>query len=317
MITKKTVFITGAGASSAYGFPIGKTYKESIVKAARELNDQLYYTKLNGRNVWDYSDVVDLISKFEKSDFNSFDDWISLNSNKSKVLKMIMAHAMIIAESKSNIHECDDKDNYLKTIWLKVIDGVNSYEDYFKNNVSFVTFNYDRSIEYYLWENINSSFGDCTDGQKIEMFEHIKIFHVYGSIPFYVDSYENTQLRDYLAFENKSYIDQNYFDLLCDISYKLRIVPDLKTDLFSHVVFDSCNKIIILGFGFDKNNVSLLNLNSSNHSGNIISTCKSLSNQRKDELKLQMRKFNGMYRLTFSEETIVDVLNKYLNLPFT
>jgi hypothetical protein len=54
-------------------------------------------------------------------------------------------------------------------------------DDFTKNQVAFVTFNYDRSLEQYMWTALKARYG-ADDKSAARMAESIEVVHVYGSL---------------------------------------------------------------------------------------------------------------------------------------
>ena len=58
-------------------------------------------------------------------------------------------------------------------------------DDYFKlskSNLTIITFNYDRSLEHYLYNTFLNFTKSLTEKEKIEELKKLKIYHVYGKL---------------------------------------------------------------------------------------------------------------------------------------
>ncbi len=63
------------------------------------------------------------------------------------------------------------------------VDSIEKFKE--RNKLTVITFNYDRSLEFYLFRSLKSKF-DKHDADTADVFEEIKIKHVYGRLaPFY------------------------------------------------------------------------------------------------------------------------------------
>jgi len=51
-----------------------------------------------------------------------------------------------------------------------------------RNNVSFITFNYDRSLEHFLFESLRYSFSEIPKDEIINEVKQIKIIHIYDKV---------------------------------------------------------------------------------------------------------------------------------------
>ena len=56
-----------------------------------------------------------------------------------------------------------------------------SFEDFHTNKVSFVTFNYDRSLEHFLCRSLANSFAK-TEAEAGEVISKIPIIHLHGRL---------------------------------------------------------------------------------------------------------------------------------------
>ena len=152
MITKPTVLILGAGASSVYGFPTGEKLVSNIIFNLRPL---LKNETRVGVNVdW----VPFLIDNFEINeediyDFQeklsyariSVDAFLEYSNEFLEVGKLAIALSLISNEKNEKLFNADRN-------WLDYLrNQLDAPFDVFgENNLSIITFNYDRSIEQYL-----------------------------------------------------------------------------------------------------------------------------------------------------------------------
>lgn len=104
MITTPTLFILGAGASKPYGYPTGKELRRQII--------QNFSSDLNSLESHDFSTICDMpkrvirdiaesfIRKFNLSDTQSVDLFLSRNSEYEIVGKMAIVMEIAKAEKK-------------------------------------------------------------------------------------------------------------------------------------------------------------------------------------------------------------------------
>jgi hypothetical protein len=177
VIKSKTVFVVGAGASCEVGLPVG-------IKLAQQIAQKLTITEDSGfgRPIFGDQDVGSALSKLGQDEFgkcvqaariisagvtyaHSIDDFIDSYPSipqVSLVGKVVIAQAVIEAERGSKLFV--SPDNIYNVISAQSISNswypylirilasgvkVNDVDRIFEN-VSFVSFNYDRCIEQFL-----------------------------------------------------------------------------------------------------------------------------------------------------------------------
>ena len=168
MITVPTVFILGAGASIPYGLPSGHALKLKILDQLNASNEPCCGAVIQrGYN-------IDIIRKFTndlKSPDLSIDAFLEHRSEYQAIGKLAIAWILLNSENKALLH-----DRWWDRGWLhspKVDEAVKnsnwyghlfnllspSLEDFRKNKLFIITFNYDRSIEQYLFEGLKRKYG--------------------------------------------------------------------------------------------------------------------------------------------------------------
>ncbi len=192
MIGKKTVLILGAGASLPYGFPLADTLttlcgRETRVRTVLQpgyfgmrytANEMIkeFQIKLMGSQ----SKSIDRL--LEREDFR---DWILIG-------KMLISSVIFKAESSSygTILKNDMvKDNWYKELVNLLYLDVANETDFKENKLTIVTFNYDRSIDYFLSNTYLHTFNLPRNQNNLnKIFQIIPVIHIYGSLG---DLYKN------------------------------------------------------------------------------------------------------------------------------
>lgn len=254
MITSKTVFILGAGASFPYGYPTGPELRKTICKEfAQE------YEILAG--------IPDReIGYFTKAFFNSsiisIDAFLARNPHYSMYGKIAILHSILKSERESNYRE-DSKipeQDWYKYLFNRMVEGLKGsegYKDFGKNNVIFITFNYDRSLEQFFYESLCNLYTYCDPKEIYKALNNIKIYHVYGKVaPL---PWEDDTKRNCLEF--KSEIDINVLNYF---HKNIRVIDERSEESveFEEIQKDikEANHIYFLGFGYAKENLDLFNL---------------------------------------------------------
>lgn len=148
MITTPTVLILGAGASKPFGFPTGRELLHEVVENLVEEPKKFPRTQLL-RLGYSAEEIRSFRIFLSKSGQPSVDAFLEHRPEFVRLGKTAIAQALIPCES-------------LETLFDKTRDSVNWYQHlsdlmdtslhgFRKNEVSVLTFNYDRSLEAYFF----------------------------------------------------------------------------------------------------------------------------------------------------------------------
>ncbi len=160
-------------------------------------------------------------------------------------------------------------DNWYRFVLYKMLSNCSCYEEFATgNNVHFVTFNYDVSLETYLYKGLKQiqfmKSGDM-DADKIKNCLVDKFTHLYGSLR--EEPYHDpvSTIRDLSQYSD---ILPEYVRELKEVhaaSKGIRTIASLKGDdslvEAARQKIKEAEDIYILGYGFDENNNERLNLN--------------------------------------------------------
>jgi hypothetical protein len=267
---------------------------------------------LNGmKNDWKQAlqECEDLVARLTTVDPIVIDYFLGQNPHLSDIGKLMIAWVLLECEviylryqinnnrrefliESGNRHSNENEflktaytDNWYRFLVHKLVTGCANGDDLLRNNVSFITFNYDVSLEYELYRSLKA-ISQFSEGNVIDkFFEGDHFIHVYGKIRqnvtddlphktldlFAKPIIEPTPVLNFLEFCQE-------FNNLLDISYEASktirtIAPHEKTTsgevttAQKAIMGASC--VYILGYGFDENNSRLLNLYDSLHIGKV------------------------------------------------
>jgi hypothetical protein len=199
MISKKTVFILGAGAHIPYGFPSGKELMRNVVDqlmlGIRDADLSLRTLPQRGDvniNIVQQKNIEKFIESLNQAGQASIDAFINANQHMTGfdvIGKAGIAQAILDSEAKFLIAKGANKDNqfdWFEYLFEKMSDGVSKANHFLRdNNVSFITFNYDRLLEHKFFNALKHSFNPENDRTVLDMVKAIPIYHVYGSLGDY------------------------------------------------------------------------------------------------------------------------------------
>ena len=245
MITEPTTLILGAGASWPYGFPTGQQLRDIIVENT---------LKEHWQNQFDYyniekSEIQQFGNVFERSSL-SIDAFLERRQEFLTIGKLSIALALIAKENQSELHKSDNGKwyNYLlnKISEKKIID--------IKNNKLFiVTFNYDRSLDWFLVDSLMHSF-DVYENDSMNSLGSIMPMHMYGKLGN-LPRQGNSE-RSYMEKIDQMYLNIAIkgINLISEREKEPEILEKIRGSLFAS------ERIYFLGFGYDETNLQRLGI---------------------------------------------------------
>ena len=286
-----TVFILGAGASCEYGYPTGEDLVKEIRGEAENLSNELTRLKQDARRKgFSISNASNLLPQYvlNKVDGDVGKSGVALEDVLEECKKLIeridLVHPPVIdyflhknpdisglgaflislvilkAELKYKNTPSDQRfrkgRNWYRYVIHKLMTDCDKPEDLLKNDVRFITFNYDTSLEYHLVNALNETAFFSGTGVVESFFNDDRIIHVYGKVEMDKDY---SSLRANSADE-PFFRDRLQYDLAYNAANGIRtIAPTEKMDdagVFdlSKNFIDSADTVYILGYGFDKAN---------------------------------------------------------------
>lgn len=143
-------------------------------------------------------------------------------------------------------------------LFHKLTDWINNKNDYInfgENLVQFITFNYDRSLEHFLYESLVNSFNQILPEKIKEQLIKLRIIHVFGQVA----GLEWQGLPSKIGYRED--VNLNLIDIK-GLFKSIRIIyeeenPELEE---AHKLISEAQQIFFLGFGYAKENLKLLKI---------------------------------------------------------
>jgi hypothetical protein len=252
---KPMVFVLGAGASHPYGYPL-----------AGELVDQIAYDEPADQSpVRLREDFAQLQTNLANAKARSVDVFLGRDSQQrfQEVGRLAIAEKLINCERHKAMfgrttgtpnkqpHIVDDWYGYL---FNTLTERIRTLGDVGNMPIAFVTFNYDRSLEYFLNVYLRSNFPANTNSEVDAVIAQIPIVHVYGAL-------EPLSSR---PGDGRPYNQTINAQTVTKAAEGITILHegDSKGPEFSRVqdLFAQAYLIWILGFGYHPDNMRRLNL---------------------------------------------------------
>lgn len=267
MITKPTVLILGAGASKPYGYPLGTALSQRL------FDDSLFSDAIKACELT-RQDALSFCETFRYSGMPSIDAFLSRRGHDKTTSGQVtfefvgkLGIALALRELatfdglfhrwvNAKADHIDVDDNWYQYLWGRLTEGVTkeNIDRFGENQLKVVTFNYDTSLEQYLFTALKNAYG-LNDIQAMSHLSRIPIHHVYGCLKFGTNELCPDQLMYGVGGR----------DLASDDSDSILVIDEHRDD--SVPVLQACfnaiahaDRIVCLGFGFDSVNVRRLGI---------------------------------------------------------
>jgi hypothetical protein len=297
MFVTNTVFVLGAGASAAYGFPSGKKLVDDICQNAPTMDFQSVGI--------DQASYVAFVSELRASKQASVDAFLEHRKEFELVGKKAIAMHLIKCEQESALFYLpSDKDWY--TYILDRMTADTPFDKLGNNKIGFITFNYDRSLEHYLVKTITARYGKPT-AEVCKVLNRLPIIHVHGRLGYlpWQNSEESTNPSN---ANNQRPYDQNCTAKEIDIAAQhIKIITEYidTSPEFGNAqdLMAKAERIGILGFGYHPVNMRRLHVPISTKK--VWGTCYGFTAAESDYLRGY--RYRGL-NLAGSTDTILDLL---------
>jgi hypothetical protein len=302
MFKSKTLFIVGAGASQEAGLPTGTELKTAIAKKldiryapgnpyvpvsgdpaiAREISEYAQRSNLNMNiilhDAWKIRDAMPQAI--------SIDNFIDAHNTSPGVVltgKLGIAQAIIEAEKNGRLYlepipGQDQKFDHTKIpgswylpFFQLLTENIRKEDaSTLFTNVSFVTFNYDRCIEHYIYHAIQNYYGI----QDIpQLMQNLKISHPYGVVGALPWQNPRTHVSFGGLLRNANLIA--VANEIRTFTERMQGNDPALASIRQQV--QEAETIVFLGFGYADLNMELLSLEKTGSVGRVFGTAKGVS----------------------------------------
>ncbi len=152
-------------------------------------------------------------------------------------------------------------DHWYRVLFSQLTDGRIEPDDFkiSQNNVSFITFNYDRSLENYLYDAIQRNFESAGPSEGSKEINSIPIIHVYGKLASL--EWQNTDSEAFWFAYKKgpASLNLNAFEMRKNI-YVMHGKRDNPNVEKSKQLLEQADRVYFLGFGYSKENMEILDI---------------------------------------------------------
>ncbi len=256
MIRVPTVYIIGAGASVPFQFPDGRKMRLE----ARKLSvDQLVEQSLAMHK----HQVEPLFRALRNALDGSIDSLLETRPDLARHGKCLIARMLLNAErGAEQRHHLDDED-WLGPLYTAMRTGTLS--EFAKNQVTFVTYNYDRLLEHRFVGALAASFGE-KERNCAEVFQKMGagkgVIHLHGQLGV-LPAFAAPNAAS-IGFGGDPSASSIQDEEVKDAAQYVRIVhePDPNDQPFADAREALCEaeRVVFLGFGYGQTNMERLQL---------------------------------------------------------
>lgn len=301
MFRTPTTIVVGAGASADYGFPLGSGLRTKIANlidirfehfgSSLESGDHIIVECLRelSRNAGNNGNINPFIPAARSIAAAmplalSIDNYLDAHrGDKDTIIcgKLAIARAILMAEKDSSLwfdhrHAESFSLAAVEQTWLSrfvnaLTEGVDASNlDSIFENVTIISFNYDRCIKHFLRDALKTYYR-LNDQSAADLLKSLRIFHPYGStgeLPW--------EERNGVSFGS----DQLHGRLL-PIAHKIKTFTEQIEDETlveqMRLSTQSARQIIFLGFGFHRQNIELISAEMPRSCERIFATAMNIS----------------------------------------
>ncbi len=237
-LNKETVFILGAGASNPYGLPLGLGLKSSMLDNL--LNE--HCRKVLISHEFEESLVEDFLESLSGTYHPTIDIFLDKKKKFRRLGSYLIAYTLLPLETHSELFPQKD--------WYGHLYSALNFEHELPHTdkITFVSLNYDRSLEHFLTQNIHYNCQDDAIQNAQSKLKCIKIVHAHGSLGPY-------PRIPYGADRAATEVLHTAADGIRIVSDKLQDSEDFQNA--QSAIRDATN-IVFIGFGYDLTTLALL-----------------------------------------------------------
>jgi len=316
MITKRTTLIVGAGASHEYGLPLGLVLKKSIMGAldftAPVPGDPQLIQALQLELPQVAGSLAEAGTEFSRRAFayNSIDDALHAFSHDEKIVeigKMAIASQILAGERNSKLADRGGEGvarisriaGWLSRFFSLAVGGLKRTEiEGAFSNVKIINFNYDRCIEYYLYNAIVASgVSEETAKKTVVDLDSNRMIRPYGSL-------------GPLPWQGKGGTDFGFYNRNIHLlSRNLRTFTEtLDNNVTAGIstFLETSDVVIFLGFGFAPPNMRIMQVRENVYGGqDVFATACKIDSDNFAHLREQIRR--SLRKLDVSGIELVDL----------
>jgi len=327
-----TLIITGAGSNTIYGFPTGAQLRADLIRKTAILFENYFSQSSEKNNIKSkgeiLKDIENFTKKFEASSFNSIDNFLNVNQDLGPVGKFAIFLAICHAEINSRFREdlSNPSDDWLFWLFNKLmapaILSPHPGHALEQLNLRFVTFNYDRTLEWFFSESILNAIADDAAGEYVlaalPKLPFLDIIHMYGRLAPLPYRGPINPFQPYVRKIPVLPFGAIPAEPIGTFAGNISLIGERLMAQKQEIqrVFTWAEHIFFLGFGFDDQNILALNLKDNlKPDHKIFATCYNLVDREIHEIRQKLVQCGASGdKILMSEDSILSTLRKHISL---
>lgn len=332
MITVPTVLVLGAGASIPFGFPSGQTLVDIICHFLhpdgppdrecvplwlhRPMGETVArltatFTRKKITSFAEHLDGEESIDAFLEHQTGDFVD-IGKGAIAATLLPFERERAIFYDFATRRLeknflgeqHTVGMVNNWYQLLW-RALDA--PFEEFQENKLRIITFNYDRSLEHYLFtrlkrRNPDENVPECTTKMPLIAHIHGRLGYLPWQMPANMDRSKyvpyDAIAREPTRPEEKVELDTKKIEWFDAARTGIKVIHEGsdETDELEQARewIRQCKRLYFLGFGYHPSNIDRLKIESLNERKHIMGTIQGLSREREEALKTMLRGRNSV-----------------------
>jgi hypothetical protein len=246
MLEMGTVLVLGAGASIPFGFPSGRALLIRVANGLRHEHDSFARLLMNVGFEW--HQLEEFGTSLARSSQPSVDAFLENRRQFIPVGKAAIAAALIPFENPELLMGRGGEQSWYEYLFARL---ATRKGDLSPGRLAVITFNYDRSLEFFLLESLKHSFG-LSDEEAQELAIAVPIYHIYGQLGSLATA----------ASSGRPYVTDVTPDTIQTASNGIRIIGEgvSSNEVLADAAYylSTARIVTFLGFGFHPENASRL-----------------------------------------------------------
>ena len=338
MIEIPTVLILGAGASAPFGFPCGQALVDQVCDGILHKRPPIYSSLT--KTLISPPIAKEFAERLSRSGEDSIDAFLEYQTEVFvKIGKTAIAAALLPCERGKGLFDDfmnrrlrktqgnltgdqDTVNNWYQYLWeqLKA-----PFDDFEKNKLSIITFNYDRSLEQYLFTVLKNKYSGKSDEEYAKKLNAISIIHVHGKLgdlpwqhavqdPRFTVPYDSQSPNPHGFDREVEYetFKEIWFSLASESIKVIHEGTDETNELKqARQLITGSNQLYFLGFGYHPTNLTRLGVDVLRKPPKVMGTVYGLSYERIKEIKrLGIPYLNHIYGDNLIDKKVYDFLHE-------
>jgi hypothetical protein len=249
MIHAQTAFVVGAGGSCVYQLPSGS----GMLEEARglDVNAELCKLMQTQRPKSEVNVLAAVLDDLRNHASTSIDAYLQTRQHKPEILEIgRRLIALLLEQSLRNKFQLPGlEDDWFRYIFDRMSEGCSTFQDFMKNEVIFITFNFDTIIEDRFRDILAATFDDYQG----ELFP--EVIHIHGETPRAPSWNESFNIHGRVVFADEG------VEWLSQAASQIRVVfdqNDQPTVDRARAALDNSRTICFLGFAYAEPNLRRL-----------------------------------------------------------